>query len=98
MLHGEVKVNDGEIARWTAVRKERVDCGEARNGEAPPFFRYECTLWYRNLAGYPMEAAFDVTHRYGDGAVLLAHKVLMQGYGKLRVKPMVSELNAALYG
>lgn len=85
MLHGEIKVNHNEIAKWKAVRKERVF---PQPESSMTFFRYECTLEYRNTAGYPMEAAFDVVHKYGDGAVLLAQKVLLQGYVKLKVKPM----------
>lgn len=88
MLHGEIKVNHNEIGRWTAVRKERYfGDGEDQFYESD-YFKYECHMDYRNGAGYPMEAAFTVVHRFGDGAVLLASKVLLQGMGKLKVKPI----------
>lgn len=84
MLHGEIKVNDNEIARWRAVRKEEL----FNHSEAGQTFLYECHLEYRNRAGYPMEAAFVIAHTFSDGAIFLAQKVLLQGMGKLRVKPM----------
>lgn len=83
MLHGEIKVNNVEIGRWTAVRKEEVGLDKAN-----PMYRYECHMDYRNSAGYPMEAAFEVRHNYKDGAVLLASKVLLQGMSQLKVKPI----------
>lgn len=90
MLHGEIKVNDGEIAKWRAVRKEEL----FNHSDAGKTFLYECHLEYRNRAGYPMEAAFVVAHAFGDGAVILASKVLLQGYAKLRVKPMGRDIEA----
>lgn len=69
MLHGNIEVNHNVIGTWRAVRKEAV---------APNVHRYECKVGYRNIDGYPMQAKFDVEHTYGDGALILASRVLAE--------------------
>lgn len=68
-LHGEVKVNHNTIGEWSAVRKEAVENS---------VHRYECVVEYRNIRGYLTKAEFNVEHAYGDGALMLASKVLSE--------------------
>lgn len=67
MLHGDIRINDYPIGVWTAVRKGRVE-GDVHN--------YECTVKYRNMSHEFLEAEFYVAHSYGEGALMLASKVL----------------------
>ena len=72
MLHGEIKVNDIVVGDWTAVRAEQV---------ALDVHMYDCTVKYRNLAGYPLRGDFRVRHRYSNGAVALSAHILSEaGY------------------
>lgn len=78
MLHGEIKVNGGQVGRWTARRLVH-----------PPqaFNDYECTLTYYDQQGYPMEAKWTlIGHHFGDGPVVLAARVLREGIPKLKRK------------
>lgn len=85
MLHGEIKVNGTDICEWWAVRKNQVfPPGRENDGT---FFRYECGVRYRDIQGYPNEAEFDVKHRFGDGALLLAAQVVKVGYGRAKRVP-----------
>jgi hypothetical protein len=80
MLHGEIKVNNIVIGEWKAVR---------RSHDLRDFNDYDCYLTYRNMAGYPMEAAWVMQgHAHNNGAVSLAARVLMEGMTRLKVKPM----------
>lgn len=70
MLHGEIKVNNREIGKWSAIRKEPVNPETA-------IFRYECRVHYRSEQGYLHDVQnFDVYHAYADGALVLTAKVL----------------------
>lgn len=80
MLHGEIKVNDHVIGEWQAVRMSH-DLRDAND--------YECRMTYRNMAGYPMEAAWILReHDFKMGAAALAGRVILEGMSRLRVKPL----------
>lgn len=85
MLHGKIEVNGATIGEWWAVRKEQyfpeVPQGERLTG---PFFWYDCGVRYYDMGGYPMEAEFRLKHRFGDGALRLAGRVIHQGYDKAK--------------
>lgn len=77
MIEGTLDIGGNEIGRWTAARGERL-YGEYKD----TYYEYNCTLDYRGTDGYPYHAEFPVPHRYGDGALVLAAKVLIQGHLK----------------
>lgn len=82
MLHGTIDVNFNEIGEWEAVRKHQDPENPANN-------MYRCQLEYTGTDGYKAIAKdFWVSHRYGDGAVLLAANVLSTGWPLLRRKYM----------
>ena len=83
MLHGEIKLNDQLIGEWTAVRKKRFYPHE-HDDEGGPYHRYDCTIEYRDMQGYLMRANFPVWHRFGDGAMRLASRVIAIGYDKAK--------------
>lgn len=86
MLHGDIKVNGNVIGEWQAVRTSP----DLRDDN-----EYDCRMTYRNLAGYPMEAAWRITdHHYKAGAAALAARVIAEGMERLRVKPMDSDRHA----
>jgi hypothetical protein len=62
-LHGLIQVNDQPIGAWSAVR-----VAEGADG----IYRYRCEVQVNH--GIPRR--FYVLHRYSDGAVALAAKVL----------------------
>lgn len=83
MIEGTLDIGGNEIGRWTAARADRYG---TMYGDT--YYNYNCTLDYRGTDGYPYHAEFQVVHRYGDGAVVLAGKVLFAGQTKLkRVTP-----------
>lgn len=72
-LHGEIKVNTYAIWYWSAVRAE----------EHPDHNVYDCDLWEPEqdwlMDDKPRQQyKFQVKHKYEDGAVALAAKVLME--------------------
>lgn len=81
MLHGEIKMNGITIGEWFAERRERHYPPNEENG---PLYLYECFLKYRDIGGYPMEAKYEVKHRYGDGALRLAANVIAKGKEKAK--------------
>lgn len=76
MLHGDIRVNGILIGEWTAVRQ---------NNTQKDFNDYRCEINFRDVQGYPCHAEWHMTgHRYGDGAVMLAARVLSEGMAKAR--------------
>lgn len=80
MMHGEVKINDHEIARWTA---ERVPASSS-------YGMYMCTLEYTGRDGYHYEArdfmiSIAEIHEKPH-PVLLAAAVLENGAAKMKRK------------
>lgn len=93
MLHGEIKVNDGYIGKWSAVRKERT---LALPDEVDPehnstYYRYDCHVEYFDMGGYLKFGDFTVTHRYGDGPLMLTAKVLIHAQRHLKRPPIEAD-------
>lgn len=65
MLHGEIMVNGHAISQWSARRLTDISDTEA-------FHLYECRV--EREGGRAI--AFTLSHRYSDGATVLAQKVL----------------------
>lgn len=80
MLHGDIRVNGGQIGAWTAVRMERVS-----GTDNDPTFRYNCTAWLND-----QWTQFDVEHRYLGGGPVLAAKVLL-AYAKWQLEQEVKQ-------
>lgn len=89
MLHGDIRVNDVVVGKWTAVRK---------TADLRDFNEYHCTLEYRNMKGYMEYAEWDlIGHFNGNGALTLAARVLREGIPQLKVKPLTTEELMASY-
>lgn len=56
---------------------------------------YRCWANYTDLAGYRWERCFFLMHDYGDGALVLGAKVMLE-FDKQRDWPVVSEYSAWL--
>lgn len=71
MLHGEIKVNDKEIAYWQAVRQEPLQ-------DERQVSTYKCVVAKKLIGGEYRYATFTLTHRYDDGASMLTIRVLTE--------------------
>ena len=69
MLHGEVKVNHHVIGTWRAVR-QTMDQNE--------YNTYNVTVQYTDMAGYKYKAAFEHTHKFTDGALVLTGNIMLE--------------------
>lgn len=69
MLHGEVKVNDYEIAKWTAVNTTEVIDHDVV---------YKCRVAGRDIQGYPYEHSFTVLHKPSDGPPSLVRSIMQE--------------------
>lgn len=72
-LHGEIMVNDWEIGNWQAVRQAKhvYSLDEVHT--------YKCSVFLKQkgvLRKADVNHEFEVQHRFGDGALVLAEKVL----------------------
>lgn len=86
-LHGEIKINYNEIAKWEAVRAGTMGKDSV--------YIYRCTVNYTDMRGYSHRRRFFVAHNFFDGAVALAGKVMVEFTQQLRY-PEVSDSTAAL--
>lgn len=77
-LHGEIKVNQQPVGEWWAVRQQPVVVDNDQISE------YACVVRLRETE---TETRFTVQHRYGDGAVALAAKVLMTAHAMTTAEP-----------
>lgn len=77
MLHGDVKVNDIEIARWTAE-----NTGKTYGDDVV----YACTLAGRDANGYPYKTSFGVIHDPGAGPLVLLSGILHKATSILGIK------------
>lgn len=70
-LHGPLMVTGESIAYWDAQRTEPLRGHDE-------FHEYVCVIYYVSPAGRPtaVRYRFPVRHRYSDGALALASKVL----------------------
>jgi len=73
VLHGEVKVNGWEIGNWEAVRQSKnvYSLDEVHT--------YKCKVFLRQqhvLSRGDVSHEFEVKHRFGDGALVLAEIIL----------------------
>lgn len=88
-LHGPIKVNDVEVGYWSAQRVETADVnlyhctvdwtpeGFTRwNGRTYPYWSGKRTCDGARLYEHAQRHTFTIRHRYEDGAVALAAKVL----------------------
>lgn len=67
-LHGEIKVNNHTIGEWVAQNAgPKMDSGI-----------YRCWVVYTNQRGYTTERRFFIRHNYGDGALVLGAKVMLE--------------------
>lgn len=75
-LHGEIRVNGMTIGEWSAQR--RSDQYEVH---ADSQVVYDCMVRQDStLEGNPaVLERFTLTHRFGDGALVLVAKVLQRG-------------------
>lgn len=73
-LHGEIKINGGDIASWSAQRLEDLK-------DLEQVSLYHC--WYETYTGQYVEdfTYATIEHRYSDGAAVLAQKVLQLAEG-----------------
>jgi hypothetical protein len=74
-LHGDIKVNDHLIGSW-----------RARNmgGTSDGWTKYSVTVAHTDNAGYHKVADFVLDHKAGEGALVLASKVLAEAGKYLR--------------
>lgn len=80
MLHGEIKVNHHVIGEWVAQNAGiRMDSGI-----------YRCWVVYTDMQGYTYERRFFINHNYGDGALALGAKVMLE-YDRRQGEPEHSE-------
>lgn len=69
-LHGSIEINHQLIGYWSAVRRS------AKTQQTPDAVNvYDCEV-HSSWNGEIYLRRFEVTHRYGDGAVALAARVL----------------------
>lgn len=72
-LHGDISINNIPIATWVAQRIDELGAVDQES-------LYHC--WYIKRDGFADEAVeADVTHRYSDGAAVLAQKALQLAEG-----------------
>ena len=73
-LHGTIEVNDMVLGHWSAQRCSHLD----REPEAMDVVEYACEAHlHSTLQGNPqVDWKGNVTHRFGDGALALAARVL----------------------
>jgi hypothetical protein len=73
MLHGVVEINGTDVGNWEA---ENIGLTEGSNPKYKKY-TYRCRVDYRDNRGYPrFTGPFLVSHYDGDGALVLASKVL----------------------
>ncbi len=81
-LHGQIQVNGKTIGSWSAVRLVGSGPRVARGGYPKPddVFKYDChTHQLPDPGGRgPVLHEFIVEHRFGDGALVLASKLLAE--------------------
>lgn len=84
-LHGDIKVNHHVIGTWSAQNAgPTMDAGI-----------YRCHVIYTDIRGYTKERRFFIKHNYGDGALVLGAKVMLE-YDKRRDWPVQTEEHAWL--
>lgn len=69
MLHGEIKINAHEIAKWKAVRQ---------TWDQNEYNKYDVTVTYTDLGGYKHKATFEHTHKFSDGALVLTGNLMLE--------------------
>lgn len=74
MLHGEIKIGDTEVGRWTAARVRKIPATSGNN-----MHQYRCTYEILGMDGYKRRAEFDVVHQEYDGAGVLAATLILKG-------------------
>ena len=74
-LHGEIQVNDHLICSWRARNLYTLSDG---------WTVYDVNVAYTDNAGYHQAASFELEHKRGDGALVLAAKVLAGAGAHLR--------------
>lgn len=67
-LHGDIRVNGHFLGDWSAQRVSNVDDAVL---DPDTVSEYRCRVLTRDI-----DKEFYVNHRYGDGPVVLATKVL----------------------
>jgi hypothetical protein len=72
-LHGEIKVNDWEIGNWEAVRQTKhvYSIDEVHTYKCKVFLKQQHVLKRGDVSH-----EFEVRHRFGDGALVLAEIIL----------------------
>ena len=80
-LHGKVEVNNTAIGSWEAVRHNKVSPTPLPDD----YLIYDCRVYMlETLEGNPaIDWQGEVLHRFGDGALALASKVLAHAYEEL---------------
>lgn len=67
-LHGDIRINGHIIGAWSAQNAgPRIDSGI-----------YRCHVVYTDIRGEHHERRFFVKHNYGDGALVLGAKVMLE--------------------
>lgn len=75
-LHGDIQVNGHLLGEWSAQRVSNVDDAVL---DPDTVSEYRCRVLTRDI-----DKEFYVNHRYGDGPVVLATKVLAVGCAPAR--------------
>lgn len=70
-LHGTIEINNKRIGLWQARRTQPLLDDDAEND-------YECEVTWRAFDQPATRETFSVRHRYSDGAIALAVKVLSE--------------------
>ena len=81
MLHGDLKVNDVKIGDWEIVNQKEILDGAA-------VYEYKVEINYRDINGTRKRGRFTVTHRHGDGALVLIGKVFTEAAAHMRSIPL----------
>lgn len=78
MLHGDIRVNGQHLGEWKAERASHID--EAPGPDDVVVYACEARIVSTPQGNPAVLERFDVTHRFGDGALALAARVLGQAY------------------
>lgn len=67
-MYGTIRINKLTVIDWTATRQAGIE---------PPDVRYHCDVVLRTADRMPDRGVvFTVTHDPGEGALVLAHRIL----------------------
>ncbi len=76
-LHGDIRVNGQRVGYWSCVR-QKCKHDDGRGVVCSGAHTYDCTVEWHDFAHRWHQRTFTTQHRYAEGSLALASKVLAE--------------------